>query len=129
MFEFSPLRRRYGVLCGSTMSETDEPCNRRRSNFSPRLWPVCTNRAEPSSPSSPVRVPPLLRRNLRFDVDVLGLLECLEPLAAELAAEARLLEAAEGPRVVVGERVVEPNGSRLDLAHAAHDVSEVPRVD
>ena len=42
----------------------------------------------------------------------LVLLEGLEALAAELLSQARLLEAAERPRVVVGERVVEPDRSR-----------------
>ena len=45
-----------------------------------------------------VGVPPLLRRDLRLDVDVLGLLEGLEALLPELAPEARLLEAAERAR-------------------------------
>ncbi len=62
-------------------------------------------------------------------MDVLGLLEGLQALAAELAAEARLLEAAEGPGVVVGQGVVEPDRAGLDLAHAAKDVLQVPGVD
>ena len=69
-----------------------------------------------------VRVPPLLRRDLGLDVDVLGLLERLESLLAQLAPDARLLHPAERPRVVVGQRVVEPHRAGLDLAHAAHDV-------
>src|SRR4029450_4228889 len=64
-----------------------------------------------------------------LDVNVLGLLEGLEALLAQLAAEARLLEAAERPGVVVGERVVEPDRSGLDLAHAAHDGLQIACVD
>ena len=51
------------------------------------------------------------------------------PSWPELAPEARLLEAAERAGVVVGQRVVEPDRARLDLAHAAHDGLEVARVD
>jgi hypothetical protein len=47
--------------------------------------------------SSAIGVPPVLRRQLGLDVDVLGLLERLEPLLAELAPEPRLLVAAERP--------------------------------
>src|SRR5262245_46238667 len=43
---------------------------------------------------SAIGVPPVLRRQLGLDVDVLGLLERLEPLLPELAPEPRLLEAA-----------------------------------
>ena len=62
-------------------------------------------------------------------MDVLGLLEGLEALLAELAPEARLLHPAERAGVVVGQRVVEPDRAGLDLAHAAHDRLEVARVD
>src|SRR4051794_41309353 len=41
------------------------------------------------------RIPPVLPRQLGLDVRVLGLLEGLEPLLPGLAAQARLLEAAE----------------------------------
>ena len=76
-----------------------------------------------------VRVPPFLALDLRLHVDVLGLLEGLEALAAELAAEAGLLEAAEGAGVVVGQRVVDPDGAGAQLAHAADGALEVGGVD
>src|ERR687896_875228 len=76
-----------------------------------------------------VRVPPRLRLDARLEVDVLRLLERLEPLLSELAAEARLLHAAERAGVVVRQRVVEPDRPRPDLAHAAEDRVQVARVD
>src|SRR5690349_23813225 len=79
--------------------------------------------------SSAIGVPPVLRRQLGLDVDVLGLLERLEPLLAELAPKARLLVTAERPGVVVGQRVVDPDRAGLQLAHAAEDGLEVARVD
>src|SRR5689334_22602549 len=66
-----------------------------------------------------VGVPPLLRLELRLQVDVLGLLERLEALLAELASHARLLHAPERPGVVVGQGIVDPDGSRLQLPHTA----------
>src|SRR5262249_40264374 len=76
-----------------------------------------------------VRVPPFLRRHLALDVDVLGLLEGLEALAAELATQPGLLEATEPAGVVVSQGVVEPDRARLDLAHAPQDGAEVLGVD
>src|SRR5262245_5201038 len=76
-----------------------------------------------------VGVPPLLRSHLALDVHVLGLLERLQTLTAELSAEPRLLEAAEGTGVVVGQGVVEPHRAGLHLSHAAQDGPEVLGVD
>src|SRR4051794_14157404 len=96
-----------------------------------REKPIGPSNGEPdvARRRSAIRVPPVLALELGLDVDVLGLLERLQPLLAELAAEARLLEAAERPGVVVGQRVVEPDRARLDLAHAAEDRPQVARVD
>src|SRR5215207_11265664 len=76
-----------------------------------------------------VRVPPFLWLHLALDVDVLRLLEGLEALASELAAEAGLLEPAERAGVVVGQGIFEPDRPCLDLTHAAEDRLEVLRVD
>src|SRR5262245_45141160 len=53
-----------------------------------------------------VRVPEVLARRAEVPVDVLGGPELVEALLAELAAAAGHAHAAEGPGVVVGERVV-----------------------
>ena len=76
-----------------------------------------------------VRAPPILRRDLRLDVYVLGVLERLQALLAELAAEPGLLHAAERPGVVVGQRIVDPHGAGSDLTQAADRSLEVARVD
>src|SRR5215208_1547400 len=76
-----------------------------------------------------VGVPPLLLLDLRVYVDVLGLLEGFEALAAELAADAAALLAAEGRGVVVREWVVDPDGPCSYFAHAPEHLLEVPRVD
>ena len=46
---------------------------------------------------------------------MLGLAEGVEPFLAELAPHAALAHAAERRGVVVGERVVDPEGAGLDL--------------
>ena len=61
-------------------------------------------------------------------MDVLGLLEGFEALAAELAADAATLLAAEGGGVVVGEGVVDPDGPGPELPHALEHLLEVLRV-
>ena len=73
-------------------------------------WPAPRPDRDPGQRA--VGVPPLLGADLRLDVHVLGLLEGLESLLAQLAPQARLLEAAERPGVVVGQRVVDPDGAR-----------------
>src|SRR5919112_2079981 len=75
-----------------------------------------------------VGVPPLLLLHLRVDVDVLGLLEGFQAFAAELAADAAAPLAAEGGRVVVGEGVVDPDGTGPELPHALEHLLEVLRV-
>src|SRR5262245_32262387 len=76
-----------------------------------------------------IGVPPFFHCDLGFDVDVLRLLERLQAFLPELPAETGLLHAAERARVVVRQRVVEPDRAGLDLAHAAQDRVEVLRVD
>ena len=60
---------------------------------------------------------------------MLGLAEGIEPLGTELAADAAVAHAAEGPRVVVGQRVVDPERAGLDELHRAHRDAEVFGVD
>src|SRR5262245_43448420 len=108
---------RYGVSLGSAI--------RRRVYLGRVLGPVGR------LPAGVLRVgvPPLLRSHLALDVDVLGFLERLQTLTAELSAEPRLLEAAERAGVVVGQGGVEPDRAGLHLSHAAQDGPEVLGVD
>src|SRR5262245_44371437 len=74
--------------------------------------------------------PPLGRRDLgEVDMHVLDLREGADALRAELAAEAAQLEAAERRRVVVLQRVVDPDRSRLELGRRAHRGLEARRID
>src|SRR2546425_10366496 len=65
------------------------------------------------------RVPPWLDRRLDIPVDVLGLLELLQAFFAQLASQARHFHAAERPRRVVDQRVVDPDVARLNLFEIA----------
>src|SRR5579864_9040448 len=62
-----------------------------------------------------VREEPRLVLLLEVPVDVLGLLELLQAFLAQLAPAPGGLVAAERARVVVGERVVDPDRAGLDL--------------
>src|SRR5690606_8942950 len=72
-------------------------------------WPTASASTPAAAPGSAVRVPPLLDLDLRVDVGVLGLAKGIEAFGAELAADPGVLEPAEGPGVIVGQRVVDPD--------------------
>ena len=123
----------FSLALARAAASLDRPDPREEGSSEPTWWLVAGRTPEGSRVmervTASVGVPPLLRRDLRLDVHVLGLLEGLQALLAELAAEPRLLEAAERPGVVVGQRVVDPHGAGTDLAHAAHGGLEVAGVD
>ena len=87
-------RHQRGQLAGRRVAVLERPVGGR---LDPAAADVVAQRAS-SRFQSAIRVPPVLRLDLGLDVNVLGLLERLEPLAAELAPEPRLLEAAERAR-------------------------------
>src|SRR5687768_8566329 len=72
-----------------------------------------------------VGIPPLLLLDPGIDVDVLGYLEGFQTLAAEFAADAAALLAAEWGCIVVGEGIVDPDGPGPELPHALEHLLEV----
>ena len=62
-----------------------------------------------------VRVPPVLAGVAEVPVDVLGFEEGFQALLPQLAPATSHLHPAEGAGVVVGQRIVDPHGARLDL--------------
>src|SRR5688572_19941790 len=76
-----------------------------------------------------VGVPPRLRVHLRVDVNVFRLTEIVESLGPELSASSGGLHPSEWRSFVIRERIVEPDGSGLDLFHRFEHVVEASRVD
>src|SRR2546427_7516649 len=81
----------------------------RLPHFSPR--PV------PRQRPFPVRIPVGLPLHHVVQVHVLRLAERIQPLLTELTPDPAPPHPPERARVVVGERVVDPEGPRLDLLH------------
>src|SRR5918997_5230671 len=75
-----------------------------------------------------IRVPPLLLLDPRIDVDVLGLLDRLEPPPPKPPAAAAPAVAAEGGGVVVREGIVDPDRAGPDAPRAPEHLLEVLRV-
>src|SRR5207247_9995174 len=96
------------------------PARRRGGSWAPTLLP---------RPIVPVGIPVGLGRDHVVHVDVLAVPEVLDALAAQLAADAAPAHAPEGPRVVVRERVVDPERPRVDLLRGLHRVLEPVGVD
>src|SRR6185503_5239604 len=79
--------------------------------------------------TSLVREPEVFLLAEVIEVHVLRLAERVEAFLAELATEARLAHAAERRRVVVGERIVDPERAGLDLVHRRQRVLQRARED
>ena len=78
---------------------------------------------------SGIGVPPVLDHRLVVDDHHLRAAEGVEALTAELAAEAGGLPAAEGQRVVVDQRIVDPDHAGFEPVRRLHRLVEVGGED
>src|SRR5579885_2764339 len=76
-----------------------------------------------------VRIPPGLYAALEIPVNMLGFAELVQALLAKLSSHTRHLETAKWASVVVRQRVVDPERSRLDLLKETLGLEWVVRVE
>src|SRR5262249_33259258 len=75
-----------------------------------------------------VWVPPGFGAALEIPVDMLGLQELLQPLLAQFASQTTHLEAAKGSRIIIGQRVVDPQRTGLYLLKKSLDLARIVGV-
>ena len=77
----------------------------------------------------PIRIPPGLFATLKIPMNVFRLAELIQSLLAQLPPHATHLKPTKRPRIVIGQRIVNPQRPGLDLLEETFGLDRIIRVE